>query len=237
MRLTVRHHFHFGADRPLVGDDLVRAEAWDALRTRTSGPFAIARDREELERTADSRPEIGERARAINTLLEQRGVRTLASYGVGGAVVELWLHRLAPELRLHVTDYGPETVARLPALLPEAEVVRHDLLADPPLKADLHLFHRIDTELTSAEWREVLERFAHETVLVVATEVADVPRILREVIGRLRTRGLTRAGWLRSREAFETLWRPTHDAVPMRFHDLDGWLLQPRRRPRADAPA
>ena len=49
----MRHHYDFGADRPVVGDDLVRAEAWDALRTRTSGAFAVAASREDLERSAD----------------------------------------------------------------------------------------------------------------------------------------------------------------------------------------
>jgi len=169
-------------------------------------------------------------SREISELLDRLNVRTLASYGVGGAVVELWLHRLSPERRLRLTDYAPETVERLRELFHEAEVVRHDLLTDAPLEADLHLFHRIDTELTNAEWREVLGRFAQDTVLVVATEIADASRILREQLGRLRTRGLTRAGWLRNREAFEALWRPTHDAAPLRFNDLDGWLLEPRSK-------
>jgi hypothetical protein len=89
VRLTIRHHFDFGADRALVGDDLVRPQAWEALRTRTSGAFAISRDRAELERTADERPENCERARQIDAWLEERGVQTLASYGVAGAALEL----------------------------------------------------------------------------------------------------------------------------------------------------
>ena len=40
MRITLRHHFDFGADRPVVGDDLVRPEAWDALG---HGPTAPSR--------------------------------------------------------------------------------------------------------------------------------------------------------------------------------------------------
>ena len=230
VRITVRHHFDFGPDRPLVGDDLVRPEAWDALRTRTSGAFALPETREELERAADSRPEIAERARSIDRWLEDRGVRTLASYGVGAGLAELWPRRLRPQRALLLTDYAPETVARLRVLFPEAAVLQHDLLRDPPLEADAHLFHRIDTEFTNAEWREVLRRFGRETILVVATEIADLSRVLAELRGRVRRRGLTRAGWLRSRAAFEALWRPTHDAVPLRFNDLEGWSLAPRTR-------
>jgi hypothetical protein len=225
----MRHHYDFGADRPVVGDDLVRAEAWDALRTRTDGAFSLAASRDELERTADGRPEIGERGRAIERWLDGQDVRALASYGAGGGVLEAWLLRLRPDRRLMLTDYGPETVERLRALFPESEVVRHDLLRDPPLDADAHLFHRIDTELTDEEWREVLRRFADETILVVATEIATAPRLVRELLLRTRNRHLTRAGWLRTRGSFEALWRGTHVAEPLRLHDLDGWALTPRR--------
>ena len=162
-------------------------------------------------------------------------METLASYGVGGAVLELWLLRLTPKRRLIVTDYAPRTVERLEALLPEADVRRHDLLADPPLPADVHLFHRIDTELTNAQAHQVFRRFAAEAVLVVATEVADAKRILLELRHRLRNRKqVTRAGWMRNRAAFEALFRKTHHATPLRFHDLNAWALEPRvgrRRP------
>jgi hypothetical protein len=235
--VTISHYFDFGADRELVGDDLVRPEAWDALRTQTTGPFALPETREELERVADERPEIERRMRAIDDWLERRGVHTLASYGVGAAVPELWLRRLRPERRLAFTDYAPETVERLRALFPDVEVRRHDLLADPPLVADQHLFHRIDTEFTDRQWKEVLRHFAGERVLLVATEVIDLRRVVLELRARLLRRGLTRAGWIRTRPAFERLWQPTHDAMPLRFHDLEAWALEPRRPPTAFEPA
>jgi hypothetical protein len=229
MRVTIPHHFDFGADRELVGDDLVRPEAWDALRTRSGGRFALAADREELERMADERPEIEARARAIDGWLEERGFRRLASYGVGAALLELWLLRVRPERELVLTDYGPATVSRLRELFPEAEVLRHDLLADLPVAADLHQFHRIDTEFTNREWRRILERFAGLPVLVVATEVIDLRRVLAELWAMPRRRRATRAGWIRTRAAFETLWRPTHATTALRFHDLEAWALEPRR--------
>ncbi len=229
MRLTVRHVYDFGDDRAVVGDDLVRPDAWDALRTQTSGPFAIARDAAELDRMADEHPEVGERARAIDRVLEERGVGTLASYGTGGGLPERWLQRIRPDRRLLLTDYGPETVERLRLLFPGVEVHRHDLLRDEPLEADAHLFHRIDTELGDAEWKQVFSRFAGRTVLVVATEVASTRRIAAEVRKRLQNRHVSRAGWMRNRAAFEALFRATHGARPLTFNDLDGWLLEPRR--------
>ena len=228
LRVTIRHHFDFGADRALVGKDLVTPESWDALRTRTAGAFAAATTRDELERTADERPEIGERARAVDRQLDEWGASTVASYGVGGGVLECWLERIRPERRLVLAEYAPATVERLRELFAGAEVHRHDLLADPPLAADAHLLHRVDTELTDAEWHAAMRRFAGQRVLVVATEVATSKRLLQELLLRLRSRRLTRAGWLRTRDSFEALWRETHEAERLRVYDLDGWALTPR---------
>jgi hypothetical protein len=227
MRLTVRHHFDFGADRALVGEDLVRPEAWDALRTRTSGPFALAETREEWERTAHAHPELEARARCLQDLLDARGCRRLASYGVGGAALEYWLARLARRRDLVVTDYAAATVERLARVFPEAECVRHDLLADPPLAADVHLFHRIDTEFDNHAWRRVFRRFAGLPVLLVAAGQVDLRGALAEVRRGL-ARGTSRAGWVRTRSALEALWRRTHESRPIQVGDLPAWELTPR---------
>jgi hypothetical protein len=228
VRITVPHVFDFGEHAGLVGDDLVRPEAWDALRVQTTGPFGLAADRPALEAAADARPEIEARARALDALLRERGVGSVASYGAGAAVLELWLHRLDPGRAITLTDYAPQTAARLAELLPELQVRRHDLLAQGPLDADLHLFHRIDTEFTNRQWRGVLRRFEHVPVLVLATEVIDWRRAVAETVKRVRNRRITRAGWIRTPEAFEALWRPTHDARRLRVGDLEAWELSPR---------
>jgi muconolactone delta-isomerase len=82
-----------------------------------------------------------------------------------------------------------------------------------------------------------MRRFAAERVLVVATEVATPRRLLYELLLRLRRRHLSRAGWLRTRGAFEALWRETHDARPLRLQDLDGWALTPRQVQPGNVPA
>jgi hypothetical protein len=229
VRLTIPHWFDFGADRVHVGDDLVRAEAWDALRLNTDGPFSVPATRAAWEQAAEGRPEIRERAERIVAIARERGVRRLASYGAGAAVLELWMQRSAPDIELILTDYAEGTVERVAAIFPEAQVVRHDLLADPPLDADLHLFHRIDTELTNSQWRDVLRRFASVPVLVVATEIIELDRALKEIARRLRVRNLSRAGWLRTRGAFEAIYGSEHDITPLTVVDLEGWMLEPRR--------
>jgi hypothetical protein len=226
-------------DRAIVGDDLVRPDAWDRLRTQTSGVFAIPPTREEFVRTAEGRADIAGRARAIDAWLERQGARVVASYGVGGAALEWWLYKLRPRRKLIVTDYGEATVQRLTETFPEVDVRFHDLSRDHPLAADVHLFHRIDTEFSSREWQEVFTRFARVPILVVATEVLDVRRLVLELRlrRRMKLRHATKAGLIRSRAAFEALWRHTHTSQPVPMHDLSGWALRPRDVARTGPPS
>jgi hypothetical protein len=226
--LTVRHVFDFGADRELVGDDLVRPASWDALRTRTDGPFGLPADRAIWEHAAQGRPELAARAVAVADWTENAGVTQIASYGVGSALMELLLWHRRPSCELVLSDYTPTAVTRLAELFPESEVQRFDLLADLPLRAEVHLFHRIDTEFTNVQWRAILRRFAGTRILFAASEVADLRRMSWEVRSRFSRARTTRAGWLRNRDAFERLWRDTHDATPLRLHDLEAWDLRPR---------
>jgi hypothetical protein len=228
IRLTLPHHYDFGADADVVGENLLRPDAWDRLRLRTNGPFSIAADRAELERQADERPELEARMRAVDAVLRERGAGSVASYGVGGGVAELWLLRIAPNRRLLLTDYAPETVKRLGHLLPEADVSRYDLIREPPLDADVHLFHRIDTELDNRQWRDVCSRFSGTTLVVIAGEVLPVSEIPRQLMAAIRNRGATAAGWTRTIPALESLWRGTHRGEQRVFGDLDGWVLDPR---------
>jgi hypothetical protein len=229
LRLTIRHVYDFGGDRTLVGDDLVRPEAWDALRTRTDGPFSMASTQAEAQARALADPSLVARAQALSRWLADVGARRLASYGAGAGLIEVLVSREPDAPSLVLTDYGPETVDRLRHVLPDAEIVRHDLLADPPLDADVHLFHRIDTEFDNRQLRAILRRFADRRVLVVATGTVSPREALHEVAYRLRNRHVSRAGWRRTAATFEALWRRTHDATSLTFHDLPAWDLRPRR--------
>lgn len=217
--LTIRHRFDFGTDAQLIGRDLGRPEAWDALRTQTAGPFMLPDTRQAFEAQLVARPDLQRRADEVHRLLPSG---TIASYGVGGATLELALHKLGR--RLVLGEYAPMTVDRLRTVLPEIPTRQHNVLKDGPLDADWHLWHRIDTEFTNRQWRLILKRFSRGRVLVVASELLPGHRIWDE----LRRPG-ARAGWLRNRAAFERLWRHTHHAERLRVADLHGWLLIPRR--------
>jgi hypothetical protein len=223
LRLTLPHRFDFGADSTLVGDDLRSPERWDQLRLETAGAFSIPDSAEALREAAHARPELAERARGIAALA--RGQR-VASYGVGAAFLERCL--LDEGVALEVTEYAPRTVAQLERVLPGAAVSRHDLAADPPLGADLHVLHRVETELDDAAWRKVFARFAGERVLVVPGGILEPRALPGTLVHLIRNRRATRAGWLRTRAALTALWEKTHVG---RRVDLAGeaWLLEPRR--------
>jgi hypothetical protein len=229
--LTVRHVYDFGDERALVGDELVRPEAWDALRTESAGAFAMPGDRAAWEASATGHELLPARAAAIDAWLRAQGIDSVASYGVGGASLEYLLWRASPQRRMIVSDYGPATVQRIEQIFPEVEAQQFDLLADRPLEADIQLFHRIDTELPNDRWRRVFQQFAGERILLVATELIDARRAAFEIRARRRNPHVTNAGWIRNRAAMERLWAPTHAATRLRMHDLHAWDLRPTRAP------
>jgi hypothetical protein len=230
LRVTVRHYYDFGADRAIVGTDLASPESWDRLRAHSSGAFAIPATREAFIQLAEKNTDLASRGHAIDAWLTDRGSSSVASYGVGGAMLEWWLKEIRPDRPVICADYAAATVERLNDLVPELDVRQHDLRHDGPIGADVHLFHRIDTELSNSEWREVFGRFKAVPILVVATRVLDDKAVLLEILDRPRKwlRRASRAGFLRTRDAFGSLWLPTHHAVPLRVHDLEAWCLTPR---------
>src|SRR4051794_41409381 len=93
MRLTIPHYYDFGADRVHVGDDLVRAEAWDALRLNTDGAFSVPATRAAWEEAAAGRPEIEARAERIVAVARERGARRLAPHRPGAGRLPPWVRR------------------------------------------------------------------------------------------------------------------------------------------------
>jgi len=167
-------------------------------------------------------------AEAVVAVARRVRAGRLCSYGVGTAALERAIVREACRLELTCTDYAPQTVARLQTLFPEALVVRHDLLADGPLPADLHLLYRIDTEFSNAQLRRIFARFEEPVVVVPALLLG--PRVLgREVYLRLFRPRATRAGWVRTKAALRALWTPTHDDTESRAGREPLFLLERRR--------
>jgi hypothetical protein len=225
--LTLPHAYDFGADKARVGANLVNPVSWDSIR-ETAGPFGLPAARDDWERAA-ARAELVERARLIVQLADSVSARRLCSYGVGTGALELCISRAAPELELVCTDFAPRTVERLSALFPEATVLCRDLAVEGPLAGDLHLLHRIDSEFSNRELRNIVERLDGVAVLV-ATELLGVGGLVRELRIRLRRQGtVARAGLVRTEAAFHRIWRTTHDDERVELAGLSAFVLT--RRP------
>lgn len=222
MRLTIPHYFDFGAEALRTGAGHLGPAAWDAVRD-SEGPFGLPRIRAEWEvRAAD--PAAAARARDIAYIARDLAVRRVCSYGVGTGFVELQLARDAPDLELVCTDFAPKSVARLEELFAEATVVQHDLLTDPPLPADLHVLHRVDTEFSNVELAAILTRF-EKPVLLVPAQLLTARQVARELLVRLRHPRAVKAGWLRSESAFRALW-PDRRVRDVRVGELPAFLLE-----------
>jgi hypothetical protein len=226
VRVTMRHVFDFEGDRDLIGPNLVRPAAWDAARD-TSGPFGLPNSRRAWESAAGN-PRLAQRAADVVTVAQRIGARTLCSHGVGTGTLELNIHRIAPELKLICTDYAPRATQRLAELFPEAEVVVHDLAVDMPPEADLHLMHRIDTELDTTTWRKVVSRYC-EPILFVPVLLLDAERMLKELYRRFVGVQTSRAGWVRTEDALRSLWDSTHEDEPVTIGDQRAFLLSRRQ--------
>lgn len=211
--LPAYHDFQHLHDGPLDGPD-----AWDALRS-TDSPFGLAATRAEWEVAAGA---LTERGRRVGSLIKTLEARRVASYGVGTGMLELRLANELPGVGLTCTDFAPVTVARLQALFPESDVVRHDLLKDDPIPADLAIFHRIETELDNRSWRRVYARFSEQRILVIVDGFLTIGRAVVDT----RRRG-SRVGYMRNERALRRLWWETHRAERVDV-GLPAFLLDPR---------
>jgi hypothetical protein len=225
VRIRVRHTFDFGADRSRIGPTLLRPESWDATRD-TASAFGLPASREEWERQAAD-ADLVRRAEEIVRVARGLDARSICSYGVGTARLELNLARAAPGLVLTCGDYAPRTVERLQELFPQAAVQLHDLRTDPPLPGDLHLMHRLDAELDDHEWRAVFVRYPGP-ILFVPNLLLDLRRALRELGRRVARTGLVEAGWFRNEAALRALWRATHDDRRVSIGGHPAFLLRAR---------
>ena len=225
MRVTIAHTFDFRDDGKAIGDDLILPHAWDAARG-TTGPFGLPETRDEWERLA-RQPELERRAADVVTIAQLLGARSLCSHGAGAGTLEINIHWLAPELVVKCTDYAPRATERLRRLFVEAEVIVHDLAREAPPPADLHVMHRIDTELRTHVWQAVFARFS-EPILVVPALLLDLERMFKEVALRVRRPRAARAGWIRTEDALRALWSTTHTDEVVAVGDQRAFLLQRR---------
>jgi hypothetical protein len=222
LRPTIRRHAFFS---PATAERLDRgldgATAWDILRTSETDPtFAIPTTREMWESRC-ARDFLVERGAAIASLANRVGARAIVGYGVGSGCVEYQIHKSSPDLALYLSDFAPETVARLRRVFPDSatvsvvDLLRDDLSAIP---GAMTLLHRVDAQFTDDELRQIFGRLragGHHLILVVPDLYLTARELVVEIGRRMATRaGLRHAtpcGRLRTRSAYDSYWRGLYE--------------------------
>ncbi len=211
--LTVRHRYRTPTRQPLDGP-----ASWDAIR-QTDSPFRVPLDRSDWFQLADSNPHLTRRAQQIAIIAASLEARVVASYGAGTALMER--HLVERVDRLRCTDFSPQTLVQMRSVAPEIEFVDHDLSRSPQLDADLHVLHRVDTELNDATWARLFSQW-RPPILIAISELLTLRAIGREIATRMR--GGSPAGWLRTDRAMRRLFG-AHAVERVEVGDLAGYLL------------
>ena len=87
--------------------------------------------------------------------------------------------------------------------------------------------HRIDTELDTATWKRVFARFS-EPILAAPAPPLNVERVLKELGRRILRPRASRAGWVRSEDAFRALWAGTQSDEVVSIGGQRSFLLGDR---------
>lgn len=239
MRLTIKHYYYFGANSEVIGERLVNRNSWDQLRVHGDDPqcaFVLPKDHALWEERCQRDNLLQKRAEAIGRILGS-GFDRIHSYGVGCAYLEFLIKKNNPAISIRCSDYTPQAIERLKILFPEAEVICFNMLEDSWQNFNsrcLHLFHRVDPELSNKEWLSVFEKMSRagvQHVLFVPSEFLTLKRIIiqkiKYVIFRLLGRKMTWAGYLRNYDQFKALIEPFYTIKDIKnIGDLKGFLLE-----------
>jgi hypothetical protein len=232
MKYTMRHYYAFGRKVNLVGNDLLSPLAWDQVRMTDeieagTPAFHLPKDRDDWLRTCHESSSAAACAADIAQMVRRGQFTKVLSVGVGRACLEYHLKCLEPAVHLVCTEYSPRVVERLQQVFLECDRIELlDIKSAGWMDAGAHclvLLNRVDTELDDQEWRVVFKNLAGsgvKNVLIVATGFLTLRTLAFELSQRLMSmffrRGLTFAGYTRTKARFKELWSPSFTVVEER---------------------
>lgn len=209
----------------LGGQSYGSAEDWTRLRT-ADGPFAL--EARAVWLAGSKQLEIRNRAEAIAGVARELGATRIASSGVGTGMLEQALAEAAlPRLHRDLLRFHPRRPQGPRGVLRRVRSPRARSDTDDPVEADLHPFHRVETEFDNAGWREVFRRLRVERILFTGEFVLTWARA-RYLIALAAKCAGDRGGHLRTPAALRRLWWNTHGAEAVGVGDLPGFLHTPR---------
>lgn len=242
MKLTIPHYFDFKQKAFLIGDSLDTAAGWDRLRS--SGEdymnFVIPETPERWRQNSFRDQDVPRQAKDIADLTKAHGFNRINSYGVGTAFLEHHIKQQRRDIYLQCSDYTPDAIERLKYVFKEAdEIIQFDMLHDQWVDDGhmcLYLFYRVDTAFIDEEWHRIFQKLSAagiEYVLFVPCEFLCFKRFVTQrikwVMRAFQKRSLTMAGYLRTKDAFRSMF-DFHCVVKetVRVGSLTGFLLKLR---------
>jgi hypothetical protein len=242
MRLTIPHYFDFKQKASLIGDSLDTAAGWDRLRSSAEDRmnFAIPGTPERWRQNSIRDKDILRQAKDIVNLTKISGFDRINSYGVGTAFLEYHVKQQRKDVYLQCSDYTPDAIERLKHVFKEAdEIIQFDMLHDQWVDNGhmcLYLFYRVDTAFTDEEWRRIFQKLSAagiEQVLFIPCEFLCLKRFVTQkikwVMRTFQKRPLTMAGYLRTKDAFRSMFGFYYVVKEIvRIGSLTGLLLKLR---------
>lgn len=242
MKLTIPHYFDFKQKALLIGDSLDTAAGWDRLRGSGEDHmnFTIPETPQRWRQNSIRDQDIPRQAQDIVNLTKIHGFDRINSYGVGTAFLEYHVKQQRKDVYLQCSDYTPEAIERLKHVFREAdEIIQFDMLYDQWVDDGhmcLYLFYRVDTAFTNEEWRRIFKKLSVagiEHVLFVPCEFLCFKRFVTQkikwVMRTFQKRPLTMAGYLRTKDAFRSIFDSYYVAKEIvSVGSLTGFLLKLR---------
>ena len=247
--LTIKHYFAFDSATALLKDGVLNSvESWDALR-QSHPHFSISEHRDEWLRAAEAQIKkdgqdsaLPLRAKEVVRIINELGIRTLFSAGVGGAGLEYQIKKLKPDLRLVCSEYSPVSVKALKKVFVECDsVLLFDMkskdwsvaLEGVDAKKQLVLLNRIDIDFSNEELRDMLQHMYDsgiQNILFILcgriTARGILNRLFRRLQWRLRGMPYAFAGYLRTKQTFQMFWQQLYQSSDIELPYMSGYLLK-----------
>lgn len=239
--LTIRHYYPL--DR-----ELNSRESWDILR-QSHPHFSISEDRAEWLGAAEGRVKkdgqdgsLIKRAADVALIIDQLGVTSVFSVGVGGAGLEYQIKKMRPNVEMICSEYSSLIVERLTKVFKEVDsIILFDMkkgdwlgaLGGTPPDKHLCLMYRIDIDLTDSEFYDIFKKIYK----------AGIRNVLVITCGKLTFRGLFNrlskriswkihniphafAGYLRTIKTFTEFWKNLYTSKEFECGGLTSFLLK-----------
>jgi hypothetical protein len=242
MKITNKHYYCFGEMAKQIGNSLISAKSWDAIRTENNdedSPFSIPKERDLWIKKCKKNEIIEKRSEAVSSFLRKQNFKKINSFGVGVGILECNLKRKNPNIVLNCYDYTPATIKRLKEIFVEADGVEvFDILNDKWFndgKEALFLLHRIDTDFNDKQWKLIFAKMnlaGIEDILFIPCDVSTIKSLIREKISYfyqkfIKKSDMSFVGYLRTRDQFITLFNKYYKLEEeLKINDLSGFYLK-----------